>query len=45
MRMAMLADAMSHSRSRVTHTIARMEKADLVLRERVLSPTAAASRR
>ena len=26
MRMAILADAMSHSRSRVTHTIARMEK-------------------
>ncbi len=33
MRMAILADAMSHSRSRVTHTIARMERADLVLRE------------
>ena len=32
MRMALLADAMSHSRSRVTHTIARMEKAALVLR-------------
>ncbi|MCW2847644.1 MAG: transcriptional regulator, MarR family [Marmoricola sp.] len=32
MRMALLADAMSHSRSRVTHTIARMEKAHLVLR-------------
>jgi len=32
MRMALLADAMSHSRSRVTHTVARMEKADLVLR-------------
>lgn len=32
MRMALLADAMSHSRSRVTHTIARMERADLVLR-------------
>ncbi|MCW2807336.1 MAG: transcriptional regulator, MarR family [Marmoricola sp.] len=32
MRMASLADAMSHSRSRVTHTIARMEKADLVQR-------------
>jgi DNA-binding MarR family transcriptional regulator len=32
MRMAQLADAMSHSRSRVTHTVARMEKADLVLR-------------
>ena len=32
MRMALLADAMSHSRSRVTHTIARMEKSDLVQR-------------
>ena len=33
MRMALLADSMSHSRSRVTHTIARMEKAGLVERE------------
>jgi DNA-binding MarR family transcriptional regulator len=33
MRMAILADSMSHSRSRVTHTIARMEKAGLVHRE------------
>ena len=33
MRMAILADAMSHSRSRVTHTIARMERADHVVRE------------
>jgi DNA-binding MarR family transcriptional regulator len=33
MRMAILADAMSHSRSRVTHTIARMERAGLVIRE------------
>ena len=33
MRMAVLADAMSHSRSRVTHTIGRMEKAHLVCRE------------
>ena len=33
MRMATLADAMSHSRSRVTHTVARMERADLVRRE------------
>jgi DNA-binding MarR family transcriptional regulator len=33
MRMAILADAMSHSRSRVTHTIARMEHAELVSRE------------
>ncbi len=32
MRMALLAEAMSHSRSRVTHTVARMERADLVLR-------------
>jgi DNA-binding MarR family transcriptional regulator len=32
MRMAVLADAMSHSRSRVTHTIARMEGAGLVER-------------
>ena len=32
MRMALLADAMSHSRSRVTHTVARMEKANLVQR-------------
>lgn len=35
LRMASLADAMAHSRSRVTHTIARMEKAGLV--ERVTS--------
>jgi DNA-binding MarR family transcriptional regulator len=33
MRMATLADSMSHSRSRVTHTVARMEKSDLVRRE------------
>jgi DNA-binding MarR family transcriptional regulator len=33
MRMAILADAMSHSRSRVTHTIARMQDNGLVLRE------------
>lgn len=32
MRMAQLADAMAHSRSRVTHTIARMEGAGLVTR-------------
>lgn len=32
MRMALLADSMSHSRSRVTHTVARMEKAGLVER-------------
>ena len=34
--MAQLADALAHSRSRVTHTIARMEKAGLV--ERTVSP-------
>ena len=33
MRMATLADSMCHSRSRVTHTVARMEKAKLVVRE------------
>lgn len=32
MRMAHLADALAHSRSRVTHTVARMEKAGLVAR-------------
>jgi DNA-binding MarR family transcriptional regulator len=32
MRMAQLADALAHSRSRVTHTIARMEHAGLVQR-------------
>ena len=36
MRMAQLADALAHSRSRVTHTIKRMEKAKLV--ERTTSP-------
>lgn len=36
MRMAQLADALAHSRSRVTHTIKRMEKARLV--ERTTSP-------
>ncbi len=33
MRMATLADAMSHSRSRVTHTITRMQRVGLVVRE------------
>ena len=33
MRMALLADAMCHSRSRVTHTVSRMEKARWVVRE------------
>jgi DNA-binding MarR family transcriptional regulator len=33
MRMATLADSMCHSRSRVTHTITRMERADLVRRQ------------
>ena len=32
MRMAQLADALAHSRSRVTHTVARMENAGLVIR-------------
>ena len=32
MRMAQLADAMAHSRSRITHTIARMEAAGYVVR-------------
>jgi DNA-binding MarR family transcriptional regulator len=32
MRMAQLADALAHSRSRVTHTVARMQNADLVRR-------------
>ena len=32
LRMAQLADALAHSRSRITHTIARMEKAGLVVR-------------
>lgn len=36
MRMARLADALAHSRSRVTHTIRRMEDSGLVKRE--LSP-------
>jgi DNA-binding MarR family transcriptional regulator len=34
MRMAALADALAHSRSRVTHTVTRMEKAGLVRRAR-----------
>ena len=32
MRMAQLADALAHSRSRVTHTVARMQNAGLVSR-------------
>src|SRR3954470_10076086 len=36
LRMAQLADALAHSRSRVTHTIQRMERAGLV--ERISSP-------
>ncbi len=32
MRMAQLADALAHSRSRVTHTVTRMEKDGLVVR-------------
>jgi DNA-binding MarR family transcriptional regulator len=37
MRMAMLADSVSHSRSRVTHTVNRMEKAGLVVRDSCVS--------
>ncbi len=36
MRMAQLADAVCHSRSRVTHTITRMENAGFVVRETCL---------
>ena len=36
MRMAQLADALAHSRSRVTHTVKRMEQAKLV--QRTTSP-------
>lgn len=32
MRMAQIADSMAHSRSRVTHTVTRMEKAGLIAR-------------
>jgi DNA-binding MarR family transcriptional regulator len=37
MRMAMLADSVSHSRSRVTHTVSRMETAGLVVRDSCIS--------
>ncbi|HET6626747.1 MAG TPA: MarR family transcriptional regulator [Nocardioidaceae bacterium] len=37
MRMAVLADSVSHSRSRVTHTIARLERAGLVERAACMS--------
>jgi DNA-binding MarR family transcriptional regulator len=37
MRMAVLADSVSHSRSRVTHTVNRMEKAGLVVRDTCVS--------
>jgi DNA-binding MarR family transcriptional regulator len=37
LRMAMLADSVSHSRSRVTHTVSRMESAGLVARDACLS--------
>src|SRR3954451_22229398 len=36
-RMAALADSISHSRSRVTHTVTRMEAAGLVVRDACLS--------
>ena len=37
LRMAMLADSVSHSRSRVTHTVTRMEGAGLVARDACVS--------
>src|ERR1700709_468950 len=37
MRMAVLAASVSHSRSRVTHTVNRMEKAGLVARDSCVS--------
>lgn len=37
MRMAVLADSLSHSRSRVTHTVSRMERAGLVTRDPCLA--------
>ena len=37
LRMAMLADSVSHSRSRVTHTVSRMETAGLVARDACVS--------
>ncbi len=37
MRMARLADSVSHSRSRVTHTVSRMEAAGLVARDACLA--------
>jgi DNA-binding MarR family transcriptional regulator len=37
MRMAVLADSLSHSRSRVTHTVTRMEKDGLVERDACVS--------
>jgi DNA-binding MarR family transcriptional regulator len=37
LRMATLADSLSHSRSRVTHTVSRMEAAGLVVRDACLS--------
>ncbi len=37
LRMAVLADSVSHSRSRVTHTVSRMEAAGLVVRDSCVS--------
>jgi len=37
MRMAVLADSVSHSRSRVTHTVSRMEAVGLVARDACLT--------
>ena len=36
-RMAQLADSLSHSRSRITHTVGRMERAGLVVRDACVS--------
>ena len=45
MRMAQLADALAHSRSRITHTITRMEDAGLVAAFRSRRTAAASSPR
>lgn len=44
MRVAVLADALRHSRSRMTHTVTRMEEAGLVRRARRLPPTCGEAR-
>ena len=45
LRMAQLADALAHSRSRVTHTVSRLEKAGLVPRSTSPEDGAASSAR